>query len=271
MSYFNIRFNQDSKKVARGEGRNLESVSSSSSSTSELEWLLARWAITPTTETNHAWEAHMLLPGPSEELCEVLSLPTVLQAAPRRIPCSQQEPHRGQGSREHDSHPHVFLPLWLSKQLPSVTCSRRQGQKASGLCDLSAPARWGGCAQNQVHDPQRQLLQSQTAGQPASAGTKQPPRWGEVTWLNTPLWTERMKSSPSEVHCESSCSSTDSSADGTRALLSRDVPGRCIVHTGTDRHVLVTQVPMPLCRQVPAPGERQLTSFALAQHKVTQL
>lgn len=57
------------------------------------------------------------------------------------------------------------------------------------------------------------------------------------------------------------CSSTDSSIDGTtEELLSREVPSPCAVYTSTNRHVLVTQVTMPLCRQVAALGERQLPS-----------
>jgi len=78
--------------------------------------------------------------------------------------------------------PFCLSSFQSSCQLPSVTCSRRQGQKASGLCDLSLLWLSGEDALRVKHMTLRaSFLQSQAPGQPASAGTNRPPCWGEVT------------------------------------------------------------------------------------------
>lgn len=117
----------------------------------------------------------------SAKFCHFPLFSKQLQEAPR---AHSTNPSEDRDLRKTTATPKSFCPSGFqsSCQLPSVTCSRRQGEKASGLCDLSPLWLSGEDVLRAQRTPLRaRFLQSQAAGQPVSAGTKRPPCWGEVT------------------------------------------------------------------------------------------
>lgn len=269
--------------MVRGEDWNLESVASSSFSTSELEWLLARWAITPTTDRDNPCMRGPYAPAWPQRgaLGSSVTSHSSPSSSKRHPMLTAPTPQRTGISGRRQPPPNLSVPLAF-KVAASCQVSLAVGgsERKRQVCVISLRSSSVGrtCSEISAHPSEPTFLQSQAAGQPASAGTKRPPCWGEVTWQYPPANRENKKL-PLPRPAQELLAAANVNIDGTtEELLSRGPkPPRCSQQRwqtcpGAPSHRASVQTgSCPQRKAAPQPGWQQLTSFTLVQHKVIQL